>query len=219
MGIVITLMAVLLLSAIGASLSLISATDVTIAGHFDRAHEARHAAAGAVELVSLELRDLPDWNPVLEGVVRSVGAVGSPGGVRTVAGRPVNLDQLRSLLECGQLAPCSDAATAAVSAERPWGADNPRWNLFRYGPWASFTGAPSTLYVVVLVADDTAEQDGDPRQDSQQGAPGGGRIRVRAEAFGAQGAHAAAEALLERNDENSAELRVLASHFVAGGSP
>ncbi len=219
MGIVITLMAVLLLSAIGASLSLISATEVTIAGHFDRAHEARHAAAGAVELVSLELRDLPDWNPVLEGVLRSSGAVGSPGGVRTVAGRPVNLDQLRSLLECDQLAPCSGAATAAVTAERPWGADNPRWNLFRYGPWASFTGSPSSIYIVVLVADDTAEQDGNPLQDSQRGAPGGGRIRVRAEAFGPQGAHVAAEALLERNDENSAELRVLASHFVAGGAP
>jgi len=218
-GIVITLMAVLLLSAIGASLSLISATEATIAGHFDRVHEARHAAAGAVELVTLELRDMPDWNPALEGVLRSAGAVGSPGGVRTVAGRPVNLDQLRSLLECDQLAPCSDAATAAVTNERPWGADNPRWNLFRYGPWASFTGVPSSMYVVVLVADDTAEQDGDPRQDSQQGAPGGGRIRVRAEAFGPQGAHLAAEALLERNGENPAELRVLASYFVPVGAP
>ena len=143
-----------------------------------------------------------------------------PGGVRTVAGRPVNLDQLRSLLECDQLAPCSDAATAVVTAERPWGADNPRWKLFRYGPWASFTGAPSSIYVVVFVADDTAEQDGNPRQDCSAGRSW--RRAHSSEGRGlraAGGAHAAAEALLERNDENSAELRVLASHFLPGGAP
>jgi hypothetical protein len=136
-----------------------------------------------------------------------------------VAGQPLNLDELRSLLDCQRLTPCTHAEVAAVTAARPWGADNPRWRLFRYGPWEMTTQAPSSFYVVVLVADDSAERDGDPGRDSPDGSPGAGRIRARAEAFGPAGAHAAVEALLERSADNPSEMRVLASHFTDAGAP
>ena len=167
MGIVIVLLVTVLMSAIGAALGLATAAEMVIAGHFQRAHEARHAAAGALEVALGEFRGLPDWNGVLAGSVRSAHAEGPPTGVRTVAGQPVDLGQLRSLLECQQLAPCTDAAVATVTADRPWGADNPRWKAFRYGTWRAVARAPSAFYVVVLVADDPAEQDGDPGRERQ----------------------------------------------------
>lgn len=219
MGIVIVLLVTLLLSAVGAALALTSATEAAIAGHFQRAQEIRHAAAGAFDAAALELRDLQDWSSVLDGSVRSAHAEGPPTGVRRVAGQAVNLDQLRSLLECQQLSPCTDAAVAAVTAARPWGADNPRWRLFRYGWWASVAQSPSGAYIVVLVADDAAEQDGDPSRDGLEGTPGAGRIRARIEAFGPAGAHAVAEGLLERNADHPSQLRILAWHFVAAGTP
>lgn len=219
MGIVIVLLVTVLMSAIGAALALATAADMVIAGHFQRAQEARHAAAGALEVAVGEFRGLPDWNGVLDGSVRSAHAEGPPSGVRTVAGQPIDLGQLRSLLECQQLASCTDAAVAAVTADRPWGADNPRWRLFRYGTWRAVAQAPSAFYVVVLVADDPSEQDGDPGRDGPAGTPGAGRVRARAEAFGPGGAHAAVGALLERNSLNPAEVRVLAWRFTAAGTP
>ena len=123
MGIVIVLLVTVLMSAIGAALALATAADMVIAGHFQRAQEARHAAAGALEVAVGEFRGLPDWNGVLDGSVRSAHAEGPPSGVRTVAGQPVDLGQLRSLLECQQLAPCTDAAAlAAASASNVTGA-------------------------------------------------------------------------------------------------
>jgi hypothetical protein len=219
MGIVIVLLTTLLLTAMGAALALASAMEVTIAGHFQRGHEVRHAAAGAFELGALELRSLPDWNGVLDGSVRSASSAAPPTGVRRVAGQAIDLNQLKSLLDCQQLTPCTNAAVAAITAVRPWGADNPRWRLFREGPWTAVAQAPSPLYTVVLVADDAAEDDGDPSRDALAGRPGAGRIRARAEAFGPTGAHAAVEALLERNAANPSEMRVLAWHFVAAGTP
>lgn len=219
MGIVIVLLVTVLMSAIGTALALATAAEMAIAGQFQRAHEARHAAAGALDVALGEFRGLPDWNGVLGGSVRSFHAEGPPTGVRTVAGQSVDLGQLRSLLECQQLAPCTDAAVAAVTADRPWGADNPRWRPFRYGPWPSVAQAASAFYIVVLVADDPTEQDGDPGRDGPAGTPGAGRVRARAEAFGPGGAHAAVDALLERNSLNPAEVRVLAWRVTAAGTP
>jgi hypothetical protein len=92
---------------------------------------------------------------------------------------------------------------SAVTADRPWGANNPRWALFSYGPlsaMSSESGAlPSPDYVVVLVADDPAESDGDPSRDGEPGSgPGAGVILVRAEAFGPLEAHRVVQAAVAR---------------------
>lgn len=218
MGIIIVLLVMLLMSAIGAALTLATATDMAIAGHFQRAQEAHYAAAGALEAAVGESRGIPDWNGVLDGSVRSATVDGPPAGVRMVAGQPVDLAQLKALLECQQLAPCTDADIRTVTADRPWGANNPRWRLFDYGSWAIVGSAPSAFYTVVLVGDDPMEQDGDPVRDGAEGTPGAGRVRVRAEAFGPSGAHAAVEALLERNARNPAEIRVMTWRFTAAGA-
>jgi hypothetical protein len=82
---------------------------------------------------------------------------------------------------------------AANSEPRPWGANNPVWRVFAFG-WLG----PAT-YVIAWVGDDSAETDGDPSTDGGGPAnPGGGILAVRAEAFGAGGAHKILEATVRR---------------------
>jgi hypothetical protein len=74
--------------------------------------------------------------------------------------------------------------------------------LFAYGPLAALApGAelPPLEYVVVLVADDPAENDNDPLHDGRTEAnPGTGLLLLRAEAFGPDAAHSAVEATVAR---------------------
>ncbi len=80
-----------------------------------------------------------------------------------------------------------DAQMDAVTADRPWGMNNPRWQTFGSG-WlrdiAPLADAPH-VYVVVWIGDDPLETDGDPLRDEPDvrapwtpgGAPQGGRVR------------------------------------------
>jgi hypothetical protein len=89
----------------------------------------------------------------------------------------------------------------APTRERPWGVNNPRWRPFIYGPWGRFAALarPVPCYLVVWIADDGREADGDPQADASSPAePGAGLIRVRAEAYGVRGLRRAVEAELVR---------------------
>jgi hypothetical protein len=134
---------------------------------------------------------------VLSGVVQAA-AVDGPSWQSPPRGPELDLGadeppQLRR----GRLRPCE---RQAVSADRPWGADNPYWRLFLYGPLPTF--APyrfaGPVYVLVWVADDGREVDGNPEQDGMAETPGHGVLRVRADAFGRSGARRAIEAELVR---------------------
>ena len=58
---------------------------------------------------------------------------------------------------------------------------------------------PAECYLVVWVADDGREEDGDPLADAfEEGTAGHGIVRVRAEAFGLKGSRRAIEAELVR---------------------
>jgi hypothetical protein len=105
-------------------------------------------------------------------------------------------------INCRKPTACSAANLAAVTAERPWGANNPVWRLFAYGPLADLLPAPaaeSSYYIVVLVADDGAENDGDPLRDGDgENNPGAGVMALRAEAFGSRGSRQIVEMTLAR---------------------
>jgi hypothetical protein len=89
-----------------------------------------------------------------------------------------------------------------VTAERPWGANNPRWRLYAYGNLRDLLppGAiDSSYYVIVMVADDPAENDNDPLRDGADPSnPGSGALAVRAEAFGPRGVHKMIEVTIAR---------------------
>ena len=82
---------------------------------------------------------------------------------------------------------------------RPWGLNNPRWQLYAWGrlaDWLPEGAIDAGFYVVVLVADDPAETDGNPLADGP--GSGFGVVMLRAEAFGPGGTHAAVEQTLAR---------------------
>jgi hypothetical protein len=81
----------------------------------------------------------------------------------------------------------------AVTNDRPWGLNNPRWVLFAYGPLNSMVPTStvnSNMYVIVWVGDDQSENDNDPTADgNSQTNPGTGVLAIHAEAFGPNGTH------------------------------
>jgi hypothetical protein len=202
-AVIVAMMAMLLMSALGAALVLSTSIETQIARNFADATTAIHVADAAATHVALELAAVDDWTLVLAGVTRSRVVDGEPGGARTLAdGSTIHLTEILNLSNCGSVLPCPDSELAAITEARPWGANNPRWRLFAWGRFADLLpdgAADSEFYVAALVADDPAESDGDPLVDGGgPGNPGTGLVMVRAEAFGRGGAHAAVELTLGR---------------------
>jgi len=201
-ALLLALLVLVLLAALGAGAVLTSSTDVLIAANYRDAREVLYAADAAVGRTLSDLAARADWTPVLSGAERSAFADGPPAGLRSLPdGSTIDLTAVASLADCGRAARCSPAQLDAVTPERPWGADNPRWQLFEYGPCgrlAPQAAGDRACYVVVLVGDDPSETDGDPARDGAPGSPGAGIIVVRAEAFGLRGLRQTIEATVAR---------------------
>jgi hypothetical protein len=224
-ALVIAIMAMTLMLTLGGALVLLSSSETAIAANFRAAHEATYAADLAIERSLADLRGETDWTPVLVGGVRSGFADGPASGPRTlVDGSTIDLDQITNLANCQKPTICSAADLTATTAERPWGANNPRWTPYAYGAVADILGAStvrSAFYVVAFVGDDPSENDGDPTRDGFSVAgipnPGKGIVVIRAEAFGPRNAHKVVEATLARlavppatpGEQTSTELRRL----------
>jgi hypothetical protein len=180
MTLIIGLLSLVLLSALGTSLVIVVGTELRAAANYTTSREAMYAADGALEIAVHELLAVADWNAVLSNGALSAFVDGPASGSRQLGdGTAVDLVQ----------------ATAAANGEtRPWGANNPVWRPFAFG-WLG-----PTTYVMAWVGDDPAENDGDPSTDGGGPAnPGAGILAVRAEAFGAGGAHRVLEATLRKD--------------------
>jgi hypothetical protein len=209
LAILAAVLASMLLLALGGALVLLTVTETGTAASFVRSSEAVYAADAIAERVLPELARMQDWTAILDGSRRSALADGSPDGTRTLAdGSRVNLEEVVNLADCGQTTACTPAQMDAVTVERPWGSNNPRWQLYAYCPLQSLLpagAAPSPFYVILLAGDDGAENDGDPRADGGPAAggeganPGAGGLLLRAEAFGPGGAHGAVELAIRRS--------------------
>ena len=188
MAIILALMAMLLMSTLGTAVILTTSTESVIAVNFRNAQEGLYAADASLELAIADLDAQPDWNAVLDGQTPSVFVDGPPLGSRRLSDdAPLDLGQMVTVLN---------------SAQRPWGPNNPVWRLFVYGPLSAlFPDHPidSAFYVVVMVADDPAENDDDPLRDGHTAEnAGSGVLVLRAEAFGPRGTHQAVEATIAR---------------------
>jgi hypothetical protein len=208
-ALVIVMMAMLLMGALGSALILATMSETLIASNFQRSSEALYAADAAVERALTELLSAPGWNAVLTGASRSTFVDGAPSGTRVLSdASTIDLEEVVNLANCDKPIRCSDSEMDAVTAERPWGPNNPRWQLYAYGPLDRLlpTGEGNApFYLVVLVGDDPAENDSNPMVDG--GAPvtgeainsGTGALSVRGEAFGPHGAYRRVEATLARS--------------------
>ena len=180
MTLIIALFSLVLLSALGTSLVVVMNTELRASANYTTSREAMYAADGALEIAAHELLSVADWNTLLSSGAVSAFVDGPAAGARALGdGTSVDLGQI----------------TAAANSEpRPWGANNPVWHPFAYG-WLG----PRT-YVVAWIGDDSLENDGDPSTDGGGiGNPGAGILALRAEAFGAGGAHRVLEATVRRD--------------------
>jgi hypothetical protein len=219
-ALMVAMMALLLMTALGAALALTTSTEVIVAANFRNSGEGLYAADAALERILDDLLTVPDWNPLLGGGAQSGFIDGAPGGGRTLAdGTTIDLTRLLAMANCRRATVCSDGDMNLVTHDRPWGRNNPRWQLYGYGhvrdllPTASVN---SPYYVVVMVGDDPLELDEDPTRDGItpcEGAvpvrgtgdappwscnPGTGVIGLRTEAFGPGGAHKVIEMTVAR---------------------
>lgn len=228
---IVTLMALAVMSVLGAALIILSSSETAIAANFRRSAEVRYAAEAMLERAIGELAATPVWTDVPGGGTLSSFVDGAPSGVRRLSdGTVINLSEVAHLANCYRRTACSIADLERRTAERPWGSRNPRWQTVGFGYLAALAGgqdAGSPYYVVSFVSDDPADNDDDWAHDGlEPGAvpnPGRQVLLVRAEAFGPRGAHAAVEATIARIDTAAttdvpawSEVRVLARHDVGG---
>jgi hypothetical protein len=205
---IVALMAMLFMTALGTALMLTTATETRISNNFRHGSEALYSADGGLERSMDDLLTIADWNALLAGSATSGFIDGSPG-TRTLAdGTRLDLNEVLSYANC-QKTSCSPSDYTAYSDERPWGANNPRWQLFAYGPINDVIPTAtvnSPFYVVVMVGDDPSENDGNPLQDGSVASnPGTGVIGLRAEAFGPRGVHKIIEMTVARTDTTELE--------------
>jgi hypothetical protein len=214
--VIATLLALVLVSALGSALLLLSAGETLAAANYRDALVASYAAEAAVEAILPELQRRDDWNPLLaspDGIRAGATAVFSgPLTFSLGDGHVLNLAAITARANCPQVNPppavCSDAQMNATTTDRPWGMNNPRWRLYAWGlldralPDVDGTG----VVVAVWLADDPAENDDNPSLDGSGAANhGAGTIILRAESFGPRGLHARVETTVTRSGGNGGD--------------
>lgn len=200
-ALILVLLAVLLMGAMALGLAMTSSIELSVAAAYRDTRAALYAADAALEYVLQDLGREGDWDLVLRGQARAALVDGPPGGSRNAAGRTIDLTEIVNKARCGKPT-CNAADLVAVTESRPWGANNPIWQLYAYAPASAIVpanGATWNAYVVVVVADDPSETDQDPTVDGG-GAQntGAGKLLVRAAAFGTSGSVKAIQATVER---------------------
>ena len=111
-----------------------------------------------------------------QGTAISAFSDGAPGARVLADGTTLNLNQVVAFAICQRPA-CTVAEYSEATIDRPWGANNPRWRLFGHGWLGDMSPSRIDLpfYVVVMVADDQSENDGDPLKDGADATnPGAG---------------------------------------------
>jgi hypothetical protein len=201
-AVVIALLMTLLVGAIAAALVALTTTETLISASYRHAQEASYGAEAALERGLHDLATMADWSPALAeppGNVTS-GFVDGEVTPRAPDGRTLDLIRLTA-----------DRQRESDERDGPavFGPDSPRWRLFAHASVRSLLAVPEAspglnlpLYLVVWVADDESDGDGDATVDSN------GRILVCAVAFGASGTRRSVGARVARTD--AGELRVLA---------
>jgi hypothetical protein len=208
---IIALLSVLLMAALGAALVMTTSSETIIAGNFSRGSEGLYAADAAMERALDDILTVPDWNNLLSGSIQSAFIDGPPTGPRTLPdGSTIDITQALNMANCGKVTSCSPSdLTGNATGQRPWGANNPVWQAYAYGPLQNMlpTGTLNTaFYVMVMVADDPSENDNDPLHDGTADTnPGRGVIALRAEAFGPRGTHKIIEMTVARTDTTNLE--------------
>lgn len=188
-ALIVALMSMMLLTALGAAVIMVTNTETAISNNYKNGTEGLYAADAAVERVMQDLLSIPRWNDILAGAAQSSFVDGGMD-TKTIQGGKINLTSATAQLQAE-----TDAANA-------WGANNPKWRLFAWGPLDEMLPnkvIDSPFYVAVWVADDPAETDGNPEND------GNYTITLHAEAFGPAGTRKVIEVTVSRTSSTEIE--------------
>lgn len=199
-ALVIALMSVMLLTALGATVVMVSNTETMISGNYRNSQEALYAADAGIERVVQDLLMIPRWNDILNS---GTGVAGSrsafiDGGAEVLKTLPVGGGQMT--LCCG-----ANTATgqlqAATDSLNQWGLNSPQWKLFAHAPLANVLPSEidSPMYVAIWIADDPAEEDGNPLADTN------GTLTIHAEALGPSGTRKVIEVTVARTSSTEIE--------------
>src|SRR5262245_6978980 len=188
-ALIMVIMTLFLLTSLSVALLLSSSSEVLTAANFTNQRAAVYAADAILERAMIDIAAAPDWGALAAGLIGSSFAEGPAAGVRALAdGTEIDVGAIVNVAGCHKHSACTDAELDAVTPERPWGTNNPRWRLYSYGwlrdllPEAA-EGVP--WYVALMVAEHPL---------------GAGAIAVRAEAFGPRNAHSVVELTAARGD-------------------
>ena len=189
-ALIIALMAMMLLTALGAAVVMVSSTETHISSNYRNGQEALYAADAAVERVVQDLLMIPRWNDILSGTAQSGFVDGAAGAQKTLPGGGVMT-----------LTAATQALQAETDTANLWGPNNPQWRLFAWGPLSDMLPndtIDSPMYLAVWVADDPAEEDGNPQADTN------GVLTLHAEAIGPSGSRKVVEVTVAKT--NSTEI-------------
>ena len=198
-ALLLVIMLVLVLAAIGAAVSVASRTETLIAANFRQERELLYGAEGAVAHAVHDAAIHPDWSLLVSGSVVSSFTDGAAIGARRLPGGDL------VTLCCGPPSLTSDVQDRALGG-RSWGADTPVWQLFAWGRAADWLPAgriDSALYVVVWLADDQDDGDGNPAVDTN------GVVLLHGQALGPRGGRQVIDAVIGRGASASSPVRII----------
>lgn len=193
-ALILVLLVMLTLSALAMSLAVMVSTESQVAANYRDGIETFYGAQASLERVLPDLA-AADFTAILAGMSVS-SFVDGPAGLRRLPdGTFTDLHALTGMLNCGR-AVCADADLDEASEGRPWGRNNPRWQLYGHGRLPG----DGRVYGVVWAADDPSETDMDPFTDGAgDDNPGRGRLSITAYAFGPAGTLRIIEATVARD--------------------
>ncbi len=179
------LLIIALLTTLGAALVVVVTAETLVSAHHAASQQALYAAEAGAERAIGELRALPTWHTVPMAGSTSAFADLNDGSLA-----PELPDG--TVLDLAQLSVERQADSNGFFPDTP---DRPEWRLFGHATIDQMIaevapGAPP--YLIVWVADDPDDLDGDPGRDSND------ILMVRSEAFAAAGVRRSVQATILR---------------------
>jgi hypothetical protein len=174
-ALIMAVLIAMLLTALGTVLLALTTTETALSASYRHVQEARYGAEMALELAIADLSTTPDWSVVLAAppgnqVSRFNDATLTP---RAPDGR---------LLDLMTLTIARQRASDARDGPDRLGTNSPQWCLYLHTGMTETLppGSPRVpLYLIVWVADDAMDGDGDATVDTNQ------TLLIHAEAHGA----------------------------------
>jgi type II secretory pathway pseudopilin PulG len=186
MALLCVLLVTTVLGMLAASLVFVVTTESLISGNQRTAQQVLYAADAGIERAMAGLRTLPDWGTL-------PGTGGAPALADFADGALTPRLGDGTILNLAQLTAGGQAESDGVYG---LSANRPVWQLVAHAPLDRLTGSgPIPAYVILWMADDVDDGDGDPLRDSN------GVVMLRAEAFGLRGARRRVEVSLARESQ------------------